>query len=42
LARDHEDILAKFREAMKEQGRRTDLGDNVTEVKPQEKGNSKA
>lgn len=33
--------LTMFREAMKEQGRRSDLGDNVTEV-PQAKGNSKA
>jgi hypothetical protein len=42
VIKDDAECLAMFRKAMKEQGRRTDLGDNVTEVKPQDKGNSKA
>ena len=42
VIKDDPECLAKFREAMKEQGRRTDLGDNITEVRPQEKGTSKA
>lgn len=42
VIKDDPECLALYREAMKQQGRRTDIGDNVTEVKPQEKGNSKA
>lgn len=42
VIKDDPECLALYREAMKEQGRRNDIGDNITEVKPQEKGTSKA
>lgn len=43
VIKDDPELLAMFREAMKEQpGTRTDLCNNVTEVEPQKTGNSKA
>jgi hypothetical protein len=43
VIRDDAECLAMFREAMKEQGKRTDLSDNVREVKPADScGNSRA
>jgi hypothetical protein len=43
VIKDDPEVLPMFREAMREQpGARTDLCNNVTEVKPQKTGNSKA
>jgi len=42
VIRDDPECLAMFREAMKHQGQRTDLGNNVPEVKRPHRGNSKA
>ena len=42
VIRDDPEALAAFREAMKHQGERTDLGNNVPEVDRQPRGNSRA
>jgi hypothetical protein len=42
VIRDDPEALAAFREAMKHQGERTDLGDNVPQVKRPERSNSRA
>jgi hypothetical protein len=42
LRRDHPEALAAFREAIKHQGERTDLVDNVNEVMDRPDGNSRA
>lgn len=38
----HPSVAAKFRKAMRQQGRRTDLRDNIPEVKEQHRSTSKA
>ena len=42
VIRDDPECLAMFRESMKHQGQRTDLGNNVPEVDRPQRGNSKA
>lgn len=42
VIRDDPEALAAFREAMKHQGERTDLGNNVPEVDRPDRGNSRA
>lgn len=42
VIRDDPEALAAFRDAMKHQGKRTDLGNNVPEVDRQPRGNSRA
>jgi hypothetical protein len=42
VIRDDPEALAAFRDAMKHQGERTDLGDNVPQVKRPERSNSRA
>lgn len=42
VIRDDPEALAAFREAMKHQGERTDLGNNVPEVERQHRGTSRA
>lgn len=42
LLRDDPEVLAMWREAMKEQGKRNDIHDNIMEVKEQKQGTSRS
>lgn len=42
VIREDAEVLTLWRDAMKEQGRRNDLGDNITQVKRQPRGTSRA